>query len=150
MAYQPRGLYFEEFEIGKCYESMGRTITEADVVNFAGLSGDFNPLHVDEEFGKANMFGTRIAHGALGLIIATGMSNLMGVYEGTALAVMELTARYTAPLMIGDTVHLEMTPTEAIPKKGKGILKVSSKLINQNGVVVLDSPWTVLMKLKPE
>ena len=58
MAYEGRGLYLEDFEIGKTYESPGRTITEADVVNFAGLSGDFNPLHMDEEFGKNNMFGT--------------------------------------------------------------------------------------------
>ena len=56
MAYVAKGYYLEEFEIGKCYESVGRTITEADVVNFAGISGDFNPLHMDDEFAKNNMF----------------------------------------------------------------------------------------------
>ena len=64
--YQFRGLYLEDFEIGREYLSPARTVTEADVVNFAGLSGEFNPLHTDEEFAKANSFGTRIAHGALG------------------------------------------------------------------------------------
>ncbi|MCD8225105.1 MAG: MaoC family dehydratase N-terminal domain-containing protein [Clostridiales bacterium] len=150
MAYQGRGLYLEEFEIGKTYESAARTITEADVVNFAGLSGDFNPLHMDEEFGKTNMFGKRIAHGALGLIIATGMSNQTGLYEGTTIAFMELTCKYVAPLCIGDTVHLEMVPTETIHSKkpGRGILKVDAKLVNQEGKVILESPWTLMMKAK--
>ena len=83
MAREPGGLYLEEFEIGKEYESQGRTVTEADVVNFAGVSGDFNPLHMDEEFGKQNMFGRRVAHGALGFIMATGLENQMGIMEGT-------------------------------------------------------------------
>ena len=113
MAYVAKGYYLEEFEIGKCYESVGRTITEADVVNFAGISGDFNPLHMDDEFAKNNMFGKRVAHGALGLIVSTGLSNQMGIFEGTTIAFLELTAKYTAPLCIGDTVHLEMTPTKA-------------------------------------
>ena len=89
--YEPRGLYLEDFEIGKEYTSMCRTITEADVVNFAGLSGDFNPLHMDEEFGKSNLFGRRVAHGALGFIISTGMNNQMGIHEGTTIAFIECT-----------------------------------------------------------
>ena len=92
------GLYLEEFEIGKVIKSQGRTITEADIVNFAGISGDWNPLHTDEEFAKANAFGKRIAHGALGVAIATGLSNLTGVFEGTTIAFMEMTVKYKAPL----------------------------------------------------
>lgn len=150
MAYEGRGLYLEEFEIGKLYETVGRTITEADVANFAGLSGDFNPLHMDDEFAKNNMFGKRVAHGALGLIIATGLSNQSGIYEGTTIAFLELTAKYLAPLCIGDTVHLEMIPTEArhSSKPGKGILKVMTRLVNQEGTVILESPWTFMMKAR--
>lgn len=150
MAYEGRGLYLEEFEIGKIYESAGRTITEADVVNFAGLSGDFNPLHMDVEFGKNNMFGKRVAHGALGLIIATGLSNQTGLYEGTTIAFLELSAKYLAPLCIGDTVHLEMIPTESrhSSKPGRGILKVMAKLVNQDGIVIMESPWTFMMKAR--
>jgi len=85
MAHVDRGLYLEDFEIGKVYESCGRTITESDVVNFAGLSGDFNPLHMDEEFGKNNMFGKRVAHGMLGPVIMTGLSNQTGLFEGTTI-----------------------------------------------------------------
>ena len=77
---RPRGLYFEEFEIGKIFQSPGRTITEADVVTFAGLSGDYNPLHTDAEFAKETIFGERIAHGMLGLSIVRRIVTRM---EGT-------------------------------------------------------------------
>lgn len=148
MAYQPRGLYLEDFEIGKTYESVGRTITEADVVNFAGLSGDFNPLHMDEEFGKQTLFGKRIAHGALGFIINTGLSNQMGLFEGTTIAFMECSLKYVAPLCIGDTVHLCITPTEIIKgsKPGRGILKQNTQLINQDGKIIMESPQVLMMK----
>ena len=146
--YQFRGLYLEEFEVGKAYFSPARTVTEADVTNFAGLSGDFNPLHTDEEFARQNLFGTRIAHGALGFIISTGLSNQMGIYEGTTIAFLECTVKYPAPLKIGDTVHCEIVPTETkhSSKPGKGILKQSLKLVNQDGVTVMESDQTLMMK----
>ena len=148
--YQFRGLYLEDFEIGKEYLSPARTVTEADVVNFACLSGDFNPLHTDEEFAKAGPFGTRIAHGALGFIISTGLSNQMGIYEGTTIAFLECTVKYPAPLKIGDTVHVAVTPTEArhSSKPGKGILKQSLRLVNQEGTVIMESEQTLMMKSK--
>jgi len=146
--YQYRGLYLEDFEIGKEYVSPGRTVTEADVVNFAGLSGDFNPMHVDEEYARQGLFGKRIAHGALGFIISTGLSNQMGIYEGTTIAFLECTVKYPAPLCIGDTVHVEVTPTEArrSSKPGRGILKQSLRLVNQNGVTVMESEQVLMMK----
>lgn len=150
MAYEPHGKYLEEFEIGKVYESPARTVTEADVVNFAGVSGDFNPLHMDEEFAKRNIFGKRVAHGALGFIISTGLSNQMGLMEGTTIAFMECTLKYTAPLLIGDTVHVTITPREAThtSKPGKGILKLDLQLVNQDGKVVMESFQTLMMKSK--
>ena len=146
--YQFRGLYLEDFEVGKEYFSPARTVTEADVTNFAGLSGDFNPLHTDEEFAKQNLFGTRIAHGALGFIISTGLSNQMGIYEGTTIAFMECTVKYPAPLKIGDTVHAVVIPTETkhSSKPGKGILKQNLKLVNQDGVTVMESDQVLMMK----
>ncbi len=148
--YSPRGLYLEEFEIGKAYLSPARTVTEADVVNFAGLSGDYNPLHTDEEYARANNFGTRIAHGALGFAISTGLSNQMGIYEGTVIAFMECTVKYTAPLRIGDTIHVSVVPTETrhSSKPGKGILKQSLQLVNQEGSVVMESQQVLMMKSK--
>lgn len=146
--YQFRGLYLEDFEVGKEYFSPARTVTEADVTNFAGISGDFNPLHTDEEFAKQNLFGTRIAHGALGFIISTGLSNQMGIYEGTTIAFMECTVKYPAPLKIGDTIHCVVVPTEVrhSSKPGKGILKQNLKLINQDGTTVMESDQVLMMK----
>ena len=150
MAYQPRGMYLEDFEVGKVYESGGRTITEADIVNFAGVSGDFNPLHMNEEFAKTNLFGKRIAHGALGFVISTGLSNQTGLFEGTTIAFMEMSLKYLAPLCIGDTVHVEMTPQEILPgkKPGRGILKLLVKLVNQDSTVIFESPQVLMMKAR--
>ena len=146
--YNPKGFYLEDYEIGREYTSQGRTITEADVVNFAGVSGDFNPLHTDEEFGKANQFGKRIAHGALGFIISNGLNNQMGIAEGTTIAFIECTVKYTAPLLIGDTVHIVVIPTEVIhsTKPGKGILKQLVKLVNQDERVIMESNQTLMVK----
>ena len=146
--YNPKGFYLEDYEIGREYTSQGRTITDADMVNFAGVSGDFNPLHTDEEFGKANQFGKRIAHGALGFIISTGLNNQMGIAEGTTIAFIECTVKYTAPLLIGDTVHIVVIPTEVIhsSKPGKGILKQLVKLVNQDERVIMESNQTLMVK----
>ncbi len=150
MAHQPRGMYLEDFEVGKVYESGGRTITEADIVNFAGVSGDFNPLHMNEEFAKTNLFGKRIAHGALGFVISTGLSNQTGLFEGTTIAFMEMSLKYLAPLCIGDTVHVEMTPQEILPgkKPRRGILKLLVKLVNQDSTVIFESPQVLMMKAR--
>lgn len=146
--YHQRGYYLEDFEIGREYVSPARTVTEADVVNFAGISGDFNPLHVDEEYARKGPFGKRIAHGALGFIISTGLSNQMGIYEGTTIAFLECTVKYPAPLCIGDTVHAVVTPTEArhSSKPGKVILKQSLRLVNQNGTTVMESDQVLMMQ----
>ncbi len=146
--YKFRGLYLEDFEIGKEFISPARTVTEADVVNFAGLSGDYNPLHTDEEFAKSTMFGTRIAHGALGFAISTGLSNQMGIFEGTTIAFMECTVKYCAPLKIGDTIHVVIVPTEAkhSSKPGRGVLKQKLTLLNQNGDVIMESEQVLMMK----
>ncbi len=143
-----RGQFLEDFEIGKEYISPGRTITETDVVNFAGLSGDFNPMHTDEEFAKKGHFGTRIAHGALGFSISTGLSNQMGIYEGTTIAFMECTVKYCAPLMIGDTIHVVIVPTEIrhSSKPGKGILKQKLMLLNQEDKLIMESDQVLMMK----
>lgn len=143
-----RGLTFEQFELGNCYESQARTVTEADVVTFAGLSGDYNPLHTDLEFGKNTPFGERIAHGMLVLSMATGMANWTGIFEGTTLALMEQVVRYKAPVKFGDTVHLELEVLEKKPssKLDRGVVRFAARVFNQHGEVVQDGEWTCLMK----
>lgn len=142
------GWYLEDFEVGQTYKSGGRTITECDVATFAGLSGDFNPLHMDEEYAKTqSIFGKRIAHGMIGPVIMTGMSNQMGMFEGTTIAFLELSIKYPAPLEIGATVHLEMTPTEIrhTSKPGKGILTLNANLVDHHGKVITECVWKIMM-----
>ena len=142
------GWYLEDFKLGETYKSIARTVTEADVVNFAGFSGDFNPLHMDDEYGKnVSIFKKRIAHGMIGPVWMTGMSNQTGMFEGTTIAFLELTVKYPAPLEIGATVHLEMTPTEVkhTSKPGKGILKLDANLVDQNGKIITECKWTIMM-----
>ncbi|MCJ7657852.1 MAG: hypothetical protein MUO67_01745, partial [Anaerolineales bacterium] len=87
---EQRGMFFEEFEVGLKIITPGRTVTEADIVNFAGLSGDFYQLHTDAEYGKTTPFGQRIAHGVLVMSIATGLTARTRALEGTALAFREI------------------------------------------------------------
>jgi acyl dehydratase len=142
------GLTFNEFEIGACYVSQGRTVTEADVVTFAGLSGDFNPLHTDAEFGKRTPFGERIAHGMLTVSMATGMSNWLGIFEGTTLALMEQVIRYKGVVKFGDTVHLEMEVLEKKPtsKPDRGVVRFATRVLNQRDETVVDGEWILLMR----
>ena len=142
------GWYLEDFELGKTYCSGGRTITECDVAAFAGLSGDFNPLHMDEEYAKTqSIFGKRIAHGMIGPVIMTGMSNQTGMFEGTTVAFLELSIKYPAPLEIGATVHLEMTPTDIrhTSNPGRGILTLNANLVDHHGKVITECVWKIMM-----
>lgn len=143
--------YLEDFKVGETYRSAARTVTETDVVNFAGLSGDFNPLHMDEEYARSeSIFGKRIAHGMIGPVFMTGLSNQMGIFTGTTIAFLELTIRYPAPLEIGATVHLEMTPTEIrhTSKPGRGILTLDANLVDQTGKIITQCVWKLMMKAK--
>ena len=148
MTYKTRGLTFEQFNPGDTFVSQARTVTEADVVNFAGLSGDFNPLHTDEEFGKVTPFGGRIAHGMLVAAMATGMSNWTGVFEGTTLALMEQVIQYKHPTKFGDTVHLELKVLEKkeTSKPDRGIVIFETHVCNQEGKAVIEGRWTLMMK----
>jgi len=92
----PRGMYFEDFEAGQEFVTLGRTITESDVLGFAGLSGDFNPLHLDHEFAQKSPFKARIPHGLCIMSIASGLIDRTGVNSGTALACLEITWKFLA------------------------------------------------------
>ncbi|HIC93651.1 MAG TPA: dehydratase [Anaerolineae bacterium] len=145
---QPRGLYFEEFEVGDEMTSPGRTVTEADVVMFAGLSGDYNQLHTDAEYAKGTAFGERIAHGLLGLAIASGLGSRLGFVEGTALAFLGLDWKFKKPIKIGDTVHLRarVARKKEMRRLGGGIVVFDMALLNQRGEVTQKGQWTVLVK----
>jgi acyl dehydratase len=99
-------LYFEDFQVGQRFTTPARTVTEADIANFAGVSGDFNPIHTDAEFARSTPFGERIAHGLLVLSMLTGLRQRSGHFEGTIVAWLEIrNYRFLKPVFIGDTVH---------------------------------------------
>ncbi len=148
----PTGLFFEDLELGQSLTTRGRTITEADVVNFAGLSGDYNPLHTDAEFAARTEFGQRIAHGALGLSIAIGLSYQLGFLEGTVMAFLELQWKYSLPTYLGDTIHCEIVVKELkpMPRLGGGKVVLGVKMINQDGKVSQRGDWTILVRSRPQ
>ena len=147
-----RGMYFEEFEIGQQIVSVGRTVTESDIVNFAGLSADFNEIHTNAVYSEETPFGQRVAHGILGLSIASGLAWQTGVLEGTIIAFREINSwRFSKPVYIGDTLRvvMEIKATKAIPRAGGGTVVIQLDVQNQNEETVMKGSWTVLMSSKP-
>jgi acyl dehydratase len=146
------GLTYEEFELEAVYGSQARTITESDVVAFAGLSGDFNPLHTDAEAAKDSPYGERIAHGMLTVAIATGMANMTGLMRGTTIALLEQNIKYVGAVKFGDTIRLKMEVIEKreTSKPDRGIVKLAARVYNQRDELVVDMIWTQLMKRKAE
>jgi len=144
------GTYFSEFTDGDEFISGGRTVTEADVVSFAGLSGDFNPLHTDAVFAAKTPFKQRIAHGMLAASISTGLGQTLGIFEGTTLALLSQTFVYKAPVFFGDTIKLRLTVESTKPssKGGKGVVQFQSDIVNQDQTVVVAGTWTVLFRDK--
>ena len=151
--YKPRGLYFEEFEIGQRFYSTGRTITENDIVSFAGLSGDYNQIHTDAQYAENTPYGQRIAHGLLVTSVASGLIAQSGLIEGTVLAFREINNwKFAKPTYIGDTVHLEVeiNGTKALRRLGGGAVEIAVLVKNQNDEVVMKGLWTVLIISRPE
>ena len=148
---RPRGLFFEEFILGDSVESGGRTVTEADIVLFAGLSGDYNLIHTDAEYSKQHPFGQRVAHGLLVLSIASGMAVRLGFMEETILAFRSLEWKFSAPVVSGDTIHLRVTveETRPMPRLGGGLVRFKMEVINQRSETVNRGSWDVLCKSRP-
>jgi len=150
---QVKGLYFEQFEIGMSITSPGRTIAEADILTFAGISGDFNSIHTDAVHAASTSFGARVAHGLLGLSIASGLAIRTGVLEGTIMAFREIVEwKFSLPVFIGDTIHIsiEVVEKKAIPRLGGGALTLAVDVLNQENASVMRGKWQVLIQSQPE
>jgi 3-hydroxybutyryl-CoA dehydratase len=150
--YTPRGMYFEEFEVGYEIVSAGRTISETDIVNFAALTGDWTQIHVNAEYAKGTMFGQRVTHGLMGLSYAAGLGAQLGFIEETVLAFRSLEWKFSAPIFIGDTIHLRAKVKEKkeLKKLGGGSIVFEMRLLNQEGKIVQKGTWSVLMKSKAQ
>lgn len=148
-----RGLYFEEFEVGESFLSPGRTVTESDIVSFAGLSGDYTLIHTDIEYSKSTPVKKRVAHGLLGLAITSGLAVRTGVLEGTVIAFREInTWKFVKPIFIGDTVHVELLVVDKkeLRRMGGGAVDIELRLLNQNDETIMKGIWKVLIASTPE
>ncbi len=147
----PRGLYFEEFEIGSKMLTRGRTIGETDLIQFAGLTGDYNPMHTDAQYAEKSFMGQRVAHGLLTLSYAVGQAYQLGILERTVLAFRELEMKFSVPVLIGDTIRAELVVAEKAEAKrlGGGTVKIEIRVLNQDDKVVQRGVLTLLMASKP-
>lgn len=147
------GKYFEEFSVGEKITTKKRTITEADIMQFAALTGDDNRIHTDPEFSKTTPFGKQIAHGVLGLSYALGLAWKTGMLDGTVIAFREMNEwKFVKPVFIGDSIYAEMETKEvkALPRIGGGSVTIVVEVKNQNDEVCHRGIWTVLMMSKPK
>ncbi|MFT4233167.1 MAG: MaoC/PaaZ C-terminal domain-containing protein [Leucobacter sp.] len=144
-------LWYEDAEVGFRFSTAGRTVTEADVVNFAGVSGDFNSLHTDEEFMRDSQFGTRIAHGALIFSMVTGLRSQTRLFERSIIAFAEVRSwRFHAPVHIGDTIHVENEVVErrTTSKPGRGLVVQQVSAVNQRGEIVQSGQMVTMLKMR--
>lgn len=145
------GKFVEDFAVGEVAMSPGRTVTETDVVAFSWVSGDPNPMHTDAVHAAASPLGQRVAHGALGLSICTGLSARIGHMEGTAIAMLGIEEwRFHKPIFIGDTVALRTTVLDArVSSRGdRGVVKRRMELLNQHGEIVQGGVTSVMVKAR--
>ena len=146
------GIYFEDLEVGQEITSPARTVTETDIVNFAGLSGDFNVIHTDAELTKMTPFGQRIAHGLLGLSIASGLAaRKPGAEQHRLVAFLGMTWDFRKPVFIGDTIHLEETVANKreTSNPGMGVVTYAVKVVNQRNEVCQEGEWKVMYMRRP-
>lgn len=145
------GRLFGEFSVGQRFETPGRTITEADIGAFAGLTGDYNPVHTDEVFAAATDFGGRIAHGPMGIGIAFGLASRLDLIDGTVIALLGVTWAFKAPVRPGDTIKalIEVIEMRDVKLPDRGLLVLGISLLDQRGTIVQSGSAQLLMRRKP-
>jgi len=146
---QPK--YLEDLTAGDVFTSAARTITESDVVAFAGLSGDFNPIHTDVEFAKETPYGQRVVYGLLGLSMLTGLLDRTGLFSGSAIAMLGIRDwTFTAPLFIGDTIRFRLTIVDVRRARSgdRGVVQRYFELMNQRDEVVQKGHIDILVRAR--
>lgn len=150
MQYKVRGRTFDEFAIGDEITSAARTVTETDVVNFACLSGDFHPEHMNEEYARNGQLGERVAHGLLIMSIAVGLLNQTGAFEGTTVAVIEMKVRFVKAVRFGATIRAvqKIVDMRETSKPDRGVLTSVVTVRDQSDDIVLEADLVVLLYRK--
>jgi 3-hydroxybutyryl-CoA dehydratase len=148
----PMGYYFEDVELDQVMVTRGRTITESDIVQFAALTGDYNPMHTDAEYMKTHPMGQRVAHGMLTLSYAVGQIYQLGFMERTVIAFRSVEMKFSLPVFIGDTLHSELKIIEKKEARrlGGGTITAEVKIVNQDGKTVQSGTMTLIIASKPE
>lgn len=146
-------IYWDDLNMGDRFVTSGRTVTEADIVNFAGLSADYNSLHIDAEFASKSPHGQRLAHGLLVLAVVSGLTTrhpITKLMEKAIIGLAGLQCRWVRPTFIGDTLHVvvEVTTKDAGKKPGRGSLTLTRTAVNQRGETVMESDWKVVMAMR--
>lgn len=147
MFYKVRGRTFDDFVIDEEIVSGARTVTEADVVNFACLSGDFHPEHMNEEYARKGPLGERIAHGLLIMSMATGLLNQTGAFEGTSIGILEVTVRFIKAVKFGDTIRAiqKIAGKKETSKPDRGVLTSRITVLNKDDQKVLEADLVALL-----
>jgi len=144
-------MWFEEFTPGREFETGSRLVADADIVAFADVSGDRNPLHLDDSYAATTPCHGRIAHGALGIAVATGLLSQARLTAGTLVALLGIEWRFTAPVRPGDVVTLQLAVQEAMARPGRrqGTVRFAAKLLNQRHEIVQEGVITELVRTRP-
>jgi acyl dehydratase len=145
------GLYYEDFEAGRVITTRGRTVGEGDITLFAGLVGDHNPLHVDDNFCQGTAYKGRIAHGPLTLAMAIGLMSQQNLIDGTTTGLLGLSWSFAAPVAIGDTIHALVSLKSKRPTSDgtRGIVVLQLDVRNQAGKSVQLGEMTLMMLRRP-
>ena len=145
----PRGMYFEDFEVGQVLQTGRRTITSTDIVNFACLSGDFNDVHTNHEYCKTTPFGEPIAHGSLVFAVAAGLNYASGVNDGTLIALLGIDKwRMKKPVRHGDTIFVRsvVTAKRETSQPDRGVVSFARAFVNQHGDAVQEMEVTIMYR----
>jgi len=145
-------LYYEDVVIGEEYISPGRTVTEADHTMFNMLSGDWNPIHADAEYARGSPFGQRLVAGVFGLALTMGAFNRWGIFEESALALLNLREwNFKSPIFINDTIYVTMqfTGKRLTSNDKRGLVQRKVRLLNQRDEVVQEGYTDMLIMLRP-
>jgi acyl dehydratase len=142
------GRVFDEFEIGQRFVTPGRTITEADIGAFAGLTGDYNPVHTDETFAAASDFGSRIAHGPMGIGIAFGLASRLDLIDGTVVALLGLNWDFKAPMRPGDTIRalIGVAGKRPVTNPSLGLIELAIELVSQRDEILQSGSARLLLR----
>jgi acyl dehydratase len=148
MSQRPKGLFFEEFNIGDTFESADRMITEEDIKSFSELSGDHSSIHIDEDYARSTIFGERIAHGLLGLSLVSGLAAKLGFAEETIIALRSIDWKFKSPIKISDSIRgwFMVSEKRKIQGSDSGLVVFNVKVINQVDEIIQTGKWVMIIK----